>query len=73
MTGTVYRLYANSGYGFIRGEGEDDRHERFFHAKWVEPIEDFSKLKENTRVEFTPDNKGGGGNKLQAKNVKVLG
>lgn len=69
MTGTIYRIYANNGYGFIRGEG--DSNERFFHAKWVEPIEDFSRLKEGMAVEFEPDNQGTGGNKLQAKNVRV--
>jgi cold shock CspA family protein len=70
MTGTIYRLYSNNGYGFIRGEDEPD--ERFFHAKWCEPIEVFSHLKEGTKVDFEPDDKGKGGNKLQAKHVRKL-
>jgi cold shock CspA family protein len=70
MTGTIYKLYPNNGYGFIRGN--DDPSERFFHAKWCDPMEVFSRLKENDPVEFEPDNQGTGGNKLQAKRVRKI-
>jgi cold shock CspA family protein len=67
MTGTIYKLYSNNGYGFIKGD--EDPAERFFHAKWCHPVETFSHLKEGDRVEFEPDNQGKGGNNLQAKRV----
>lgn len=68
MLGKIYRLYSNKGFGFIKGD--EDPSERFFHAKWCEPLEDFSRLKENDSVEFEPDANGTGGNKLRAMKVK---
>lgn len=70
MTGKIYRLYSNNGYGFIRGD--DDPSERFFHAKWCEPLELFSHLQEGMPIEFQPDDNGTGGNKLRAKNIRVI-
>jgi cold shock CspA family protein len=71
MIGTIYKLYSNNGYGFIRGDNGDTA-ERFFHAKWCKPLETFSRLKEGDKVEFVPDDKGKGGNQLQAKEVTKL-
>jgi cold shock CspA family protein len=69
MTGVIYKLFANKGFGFIRG---DDQTERFFHAKWMKHYEDFPRLIENMAVIYTPDDKGTGGNKLQARDVEIV-
>ena len=46
--GTIRRLVADRGFGFIKGEGEEDL---FFHRSEVQGV-DFSSLREGQEVEF---------------------
>ncbi len=62
--GTIRRLM-DRGYGFIKGEGEEDL---FFHRNDIEGVE-FSSIKEGQEVEFE---KGQGRDgRLQAVKVKL--
>lgn len=62
MTGVVFKLYLNRGFGFVRGA---DGVSRFMHATSVVPPEAFDRMHEGVKVEFTPtvvanDPKGNG-------------
>ena len=46
--GTIRRLVADRGFGFIKGEGEEDL---FFHRNDIEGVE-FANLREGQEVEF---------------------
>lgn len=67
MTGYVFKLEQDKGYGFIRDE---QGMSRFFNAKHVLPQIDFDKMAEGQAVTFTPVSVSGGkGNGLRAVDV----
>ncbi len=65
MRGVVTKMFADKGYGFVRG---DDGVNRFFHASWVEWGK-FDMLHVGRVVDFTP---GEGEKGPQAKEVKPV-
>lgn len=68
MQGVIYRIVADRGFGFIRG---DDGLSRFFHCRQVDRR--FDLLKEGMKVEFTSvEDPRAGDNKLRAVDVEVL-
>jgi CspA family cold shock protein len=52
-TGTVKRIVADRGFGFI---ASDDTTEYFFHRSAVEPPLDFDTLRGGEKVEFQVEN-----------------
>jgi CspA family cold shock protein len=48
-TGTVKRIVADRGFGFIAAE---DEKEYFFHRSGLDPSLEFDRLAEGTSVEF---------------------
>lgn len=51
MTGTIYRLLPNKGYGFIRGA---DGVSYFFHVSTMVEKRVFDQLREGVGVDFDP-------------------
>lgn len=49
MTGTIKRLVRDKGFGFIKGEGDE---EYFFHKSGLARGLDFDTLAEGERVKF---------------------
>ena len=70
MIGTIITLMPNRGYGFVKGS--EDRLSRFLHAKEVDPLEDFERLRVGSTVEFDPVEGGPAGNHLRAQNIKLI-
>jgi CspA family cold shock protein len=64
-TGTIKRVVADRGFGFIATEGEK---EYFFHRNSLEPSLDFDRLAGGERVEFEIEEspKGPRANKVRA-------
>jgi CspA family cold shock protein len=64
-TGTIKRVVADRGFGFIAGEGEK---EYFFHRNSLEAPLDFDRLAGGERVEFEVEEspKGPRANKVRA-------
>lgn len=67
MNGTIVRLEAEKGYGFIKGA---DGADRFFHHTGLEmTTKRFNELRQGDRVAFTPID---GDRGLKAIEVRVL-
>ena len=49
MTGTIKRVRADKGFGFLRGD--DETHDRFFHVSGLRGL-DLATLAEGMRVQF---------------------
>ncbi|MBA7714031.1 Cold shock protein CspA [subsurface metagenome] len=64
-TGTIRRLITDRGFGFIKGEGEEDI---FFHRNDLQEVE-YDSLREGQQVEFE-FGQGRDGRK-QAVNVRL--
>ena len=64
-TGSIRRLITDRGFGFIKGEGEEDI---FFHRNDLQEVE-YDSLREGQQVEF----EGGQGRdgRKQAVNVRL--
>lgn len=68
MTGEVYRMVVERGFGFLIGE---DGGNYFFHARSMVPgPEVFNRCIPGTRVSFTPTASGPGGG-LRAEQVEI--
>lgn len=52
IVGVVHRIVADRGFAFLRGE--EDKRQRFFNVRNVEPISDFDTLKVGQKVTFEP-------------------
>jgi CspA family cold shock protein len=66
--GTVKKLVADRGFGFIQGE----RGELFFHHSAMEGS-NFDDLQVGQNVEYQVEQGGGGGKGPRAAHVKVVG
>lgn len=67
MRGTVIRLLANHGYGFVR---DQEGRTRFFHAKAFTNSGDFDLVMVNYVLEFDPVVTEEG--KLRGENVEII-
>jgi cold shock CspA family protein len=64
--GIVMRIFITRGFGFLRGEDQQDR---FFHIDDVRGR--WEDLRVGDVVDFIPTDSGGGGNRLRAVDVVV--